>query len=331
MGDLLEALVSIVVPIYNVELYLEKCIQSILEQSYKNIEVLLIDDGSTDKSGEICDVYAGKDERIKVIHKKNGGLSSARNIGIKNSNAEYICFIDSDDWINREFTKVLMENILNSDAEIAVCGFIYEYSDKKTCNKIINSSKILNGQDALYNLYNQNYLTMTVAWNKIYKKSLFNNIRYEEGIINEDENIIHELFYKSAKIVCIDKYLYHYRIRKNSITKSSFSLKNLDSVYVYENRLSFFENRNEALLTNLTLERYFRVLLESYYKVYFSELKNKELYSKELTNKIDDNMTRFLSLKKMNFANRILLYTYNVNNKAAIQIISLVNLIKNNK
>ncbi|MFF2910886.1 glycosyltransferase family 2 protein [Paenibacillus sp. NPDC057934] len=314
----MEYLISVVVPIYNVELYLNKCVESIMQQSYENIEIILVDDGSLDKSGDICDGYAKKDNRIKVIHKENGGLSSARNAGIHMSTGNYICFIDSDDWINKEFIEKLFSKIIEYDADIVVCGFTYEYGEKSIENNFIGSQESLDRHEALENLFNGNYLNMTVAWNKLYKKKLFDTIQYEVGIINEDENIIHEILYKSSKVICIDKCLYHYRMRENSITQKTFSIKNLDSVHVYENRLAFFEENNENEFVALTLHKYFRVLLNNICNVYYSDIDNKSVYYDSLKSKLDSNLNRFINLNDMKLSTRCLLLCYRINAKLGI-------------
>ncbi|OME03476.1 glycosyltransferase family 2 protein, partial [Paenibacillus odorifer] len=308
----MECLISVVVPIYNVELYLYKCIESIMQQSYENIEIILVDDGSLDKSGDICDEYAKKDNRIKVIHKENAGLSSARNAGIHISKGSYICFIDSDDWINKEFINMLFLKIIEYDADVVVCGFIYEYGEKNIENNFKSSHEFLDSHEALKNLYNENYLNMTVAWNKLYKKQLFDTIQYEVGIINEDENVIHEILYKSSKIICINKCLYHYRMRENSITQKTFSVKNLDSVYVYENRLAFFEEKKEKEFVDLTLYKYFRVLLNNICNVYYSNIDKKSMHFEELKSKLNSNLHRFIKLNNMNLSTRSLLLCYRI-------------------
>lgn len=320
-------LISVIVPIYKVEKYLKKCVDSIINQTYTNLEIILVNDGSPDGCGEICTDYVKLDSRVIVINKENGGLSSARNYGLKNANGRYVCFIDSDDWIDKEYINTLYENLIKYDANVSMCGFKYEY-ENKIAQDNFKKTKTLSGKEAITNLYSKDYIKMTVAWNKLYKKEIFDLVNYEEGIIHEDENIIHEIYYFSEKVVCINKDLYHYRIRENSITTSKFSLKQLDKVYVYEKRLSFFNKKSESLFYSLTLEVYFRVLFSIYCNLYDSDLKNKSIYLEKYKYKLDANLNEFSKLKNKKIANRILLSSYKIHPKVGITSNKILNSIK---
>lgn len=214
----IDLLISIVVPVYNVEGYLEFCIKSILSQSYKQIELILVDDGSPDKCPSICDDWAYRDSRIKVIHKKNGGLSSARNSGIEIARGDYIAFIDSDDYVDSEFITKMVNAIINTKSDIVCCGY-YEVINSK--NKIPDKKLIpgeFTGEIALKQLLDctiQDY-----AWNKLYKMSLFSEIRYPDDRNFEDMATIYKTFLRARKVTVINERLYYYLIREGSISNT---------------------------------------------------------------------------------------------------------------
>lgn len=203
-------LISIIVPVYNVEKYVLKCLKSLVNQSYDNIEILVVDDGSTDKSGKICDEFALKDKRIRVFHKKNGGLSSARNFGIKKAKGEYICLVDSDDYVRKEFVEKMLEAAKEKNAEIVVCG--YDTGMPKT--------ESLSGKEAAIRLLVKQQNVDVVAWNKMYQKKLFDDILYPEGQNYEDTLTTYKLLAEAKKVMYIAEPLYVYVERGGSITKS---------------------------------------------------------------------------------------------------------------
>lgn len=220
------ALISVVVPIYNVEEYLEECINSIINQSYKELEIILVNDGSTDNSGRICENFKKKDDRIICIHQENAGLSEARNAGIDIFKGDYICFVDSDDWIDSIMIELLFNACTQSKASIGCCGRIYEIQDKSYSKFDLENPKIYSRDEAIKQILVGD--TMDVAcWDKIYTRDLFQDLRFPKGKIHEDMAIIFNIFLKSNKCVHVGKALYHYRQRPFSITKISFTKKNL--------------------------------------------------------------------------------------------------------
>ena len=233
-------LVSIVIPIYNVENYLDKCIESVVEQSYKNLDIILVDDGSTDSSREIRDLWETKDERIKVIHKKNGGLSSARNTGINIAIGEYIAFIDSDDYIDSEYVTRLLNKMIETNSDIVCCGY-YEIVDGKTT---VPNKRLICGEyekkEALERLLKwdiQDY-----AWNKLYRRVLFSQIRYPNGRNFEDMATTYKTFLKANKVCVVNDRLYNYLIRKGSISNTEDYVKHIkdmwDTIETYNERIS---------------------------------------------------------------------------------------------
>lgn len=227
-------LISIIIPVYNVEKYLVQCLESVINQTYKNLEILLIDDGSTDSCVEICDAFANKDSRIKVIHKVNGGLSDARNYGLDISNGEYVAFVDSDDWLEPNMYELMLYELKRSNSDIVVCGLFREYADKTLIEKDIERKKCYESKDALMNLLDGSTIH-DHSWSKLYKKDLFDNIRFPVGKTYEDIRTTYRLFMQASLITQIPTALYHYRQRKNSIIRSGITEGKLEWVESIEN------------------------------------------------------------------------------------------------
>ncbi len=231
----MDKLISVVIPIFNEEEYLERCINSILVQTYKNLEIILVNDGSTDKSGQICDNYAQKDPRIKVIHKKNGGLSSARNKGIDISNGEFLSFLDSDDWVTNKYIETLYSLIKEHNAEISVVNFekIYETNQNFSSNETV--IKTFNKYQALRALTDDYYHILVTSTAKLYERSLFNKIRFPLNKIHEDEFVAHHLYYMANNVVVsTEKHMYYWQ-HANSIMGSGYNtshrLHALEAIY----------------------------------------------------------------------------------------------------
>lgn len=222
--------VSVVVPVYNVELYLEKCINSILKQTYSDFEILLIDDGSTDHSGELCDRFAVLDKRIRVIHQKNEGLAEVRNIGIKNAKGSYILFVDSDDWIDQITIEKCLSIIEKYNADIVCFRFIKEYCDKthkENKSYAGDDIKILNKKEALELLFYPKYVD-TITCNKFVKREMFEGVIYPKGKLHEDLFTTYKFVANAETIVCISDELYHYYQNPQSIGHLYFSENTYD-------------------------------------------------------------------------------------------------------
>ncbi|MBR5637501.1 MAG: glycosyltransferase [Pseudobutyrivibrio sp.] len=258
-----DKLISIIVPVYNVAAYLGECLESILTQTYSFFEVILIDDGSTDGSEKMCDAFAEKDTRIKVIHKANGGLSSARNSGLEIANGEYICFVDSDDSIEPLYLAKLCEAIENGKADIAFC----DIDSPKLCQSeySFESYKKISYKDSLEWLTNHNsreYVQMVVAWNKLYKKSVIQNLRYPVGKFHEDEFMINEIIKQKCNMVYIPEKLYKYRENAQGITgiDKAKDVRHLDVIDAYDLRINWALN-NEREFAVSTLKNAFYKLI----------------------------------------------------------------------
>lgn len=243
------AQVSIVVPVYQVEKYIRQCIESIQAQTFSDFELILVDDGSEDVSGRICDEYAKRDARIKVVHKKNGGLSDARNTGIELANSQYLMFIDSDDYIEKNMVECLYQNILETNSDISVCNFMYVYEENNEKN--FNTSmkrEILNSKEIYLHRKNErNYGVWTVAWNKLYKTELFKNIKFRIGKFHEDEFLANQIYKIDLQVSTIPEVLYYYRQRENSIMGQENPNKNLDLIEAYQERIyDYIKEEDEA-------------------------------------------------------------------------------------
>ncbi len=219
-------LISVIIPIYNVEEYLNQCIESVIKQTYRHLEIILVDDGSPDKCPEICDMWAKKDNRIKVIHKQNGGLSDARNAGIDLSTGKYIAFVDSDDWIMPEMYEKMLHTLENENADICACNILACYPDENVvCGN--NDYFVGNSEQTLDLLYSDTKYPVS-AWNKLYKRKCWDNLRFPVGKICEDAFTTYLLIHNANYIIQIPEALYCYRIRSNSIMTSDFSIKRMD-------------------------------------------------------------------------------------------------------
>jgi glycosyltransferase involved in cell wall biosynthesis len=264
----MEPLISIIVPIFKVEPYLKRCVDSIRNQTYRNLEIILVDDGSPDNCGAICDDYSGIDSRIQVIHKPNGGLSDARNAGLDIAKGDYIGFVDSDDFIHPMMFKDLYELLEKNDADIAQCSFIRVSGDEMIKPSESHNLKVISNMEALEYIYTPYCVDYIVAWDKLYKKDLFKELRFPKSKIHEDEFTTYKLFYRSKKIVTTDKKYYYYFQSPNSIIRSGFSIKKLDYAEAMEERILFFNENNLISFYDLALKKYALWLLNFYYRNY---------------------------------------------------------------
>lgn len=242
-------MISVIVPVYNVEPYLQECLDSIISQSYTDLQIIIIDDGSTDGSGAICDAYAAKDMRIQVVHQENRGLSAARNRGIELATGEYLTFVDSDDYLLTDYIETLYGMCLKYNADMCVCSY-----DLTQDGKWIPLEKKLSTDPEIYTGHQkmQAYLCERKigpqAWGKLYASELFCEIRYPIGKLYEDAFVIHKLVHAAKCIVRIEKSLYVYRKRPNSITTSTFSIQRLDIITASLEAASFMQEHYPDLL-----------------------------------------------------------------------------------
>lgn len=272
--------VSIIVPVYNVYAYLERCVESIIRQTEQDIEILLIDDGSTDGSAMLCNRLAEADGRITVIHKENGGLSSARNYGLQMAMGDFVCFVDSDDVIAPYYVEHLLHLIQTYDSDLSVGQYACFLETMPSFDNVAQDIQVLSGKDAINKLFGESNICATIACNKMYRKTLFSDISFPEGLINEDEAVAYRLFYKAKKVVFSSNTIYGYYTRTDSITKRGFSQRNYDYLQIAWERCEFFKNNNEERYYHLFLKIYCWVLLEYGKKartILKDKKKNKEL------------------------------------------------------
>ena len=295
MGDK----ISVIVPIYNVEPYLRRCIDSIINQTYENLEIILVDDGSRDNCGQICDDYAKKDTRIKVIHKKNGGLSDARNTGLEVCTGNFISFVDSDDWIDKTMLQVMINLMKSNESDICECGVEYVYENKNILqSENLNSNiSIFNKEESLNNLLLNN-IRQTV-WNKLYKSTVIKNMFFEIGKCNEDEFWTYKILDKINKVVKTEQKLYYYYQRNGSIINSRYSMKNLDALEAKYERVKFlnkypdiqkeacrqiiFDSLYHYQKCSIYLNKNEREKAQNYIKKKFSEVNINDVYLRNLS------------------------------------------------
>lgn len=306
----LNDLISVVVPVYNVEKYLSRCLESILNQTYQNIEILLINDGSTDKSEIICNNYKNIDDRIKVINKINGGLSDARNTGILNANGKYICFVDSDDYIHPEFISRMYYLMIEMDAQIVSCNML-KFSKYPVQLKNDNSDfEIYNNIEAIKSSLYEKKIDNSVC-NKLFDINLFNDIKFPVGKYFEDLATTYKLFLKSNKIIHLNTFLYFYYQNSQSIMHT-YNEKKIDDLFDIsvnlKNDLTQFPNLSDALNARL-INIYFYICRESFnkYKINDCYKKIKSLRKKVFKDKNISLKTRigiicsFFGIKFTNF------------------------------
>ena len=282
-------LISVIVPVYRVEEYLERCVKSILSQTYKNLEVILVDDGSPDQCPAICDACAEKDARVKVIHQENKGLSGARNAGINAASGEYLAFVDSDDYVSPHFIEELYQLLKDTGCAIGQCRFSYvkgeglvEEGDSAFC--------IYRGESLMEQLYGpeEKATCFVVAWNKLYRAELFKEtgIRYPEGRIHEDEATTYRLFHVAKKLAFLDRALYGYYTENGGSITSVFSAKRLQWLTAHEERIAFFKKNGYEKL----LPAAYRKLCDACITFYFrctEQVKDAEELKKELRKRLE--------------------------------------------
>ena len=297
----LKPLVSVIIPVYNVEPYLEECINSVLVQTYTNLQIILVDDGSTDNCPKLCDEYAQKDNRIFVIHQNNTGLSGARNTGMNHAKGEWWTFVDSDDIIHPQMIESLMNIILTNNCEVAACRNV-DFFNINNLTRGLTEKKITSKKIYLYDYMGIKY--WSTAWGKIYNHKLFEKTKYPLGRLHEDEFTTYKLLYNAKNIFYCPDELYFYRLRKNSIT-ANIKLKNLIDINdALQERLDFFNQRKEEQLVKRTLIAY------SYFFVKLNNVELKQYDCKEMKNHIikqlkQEDLSAFTITEKIKFKMRI--------------------------
>ena len=259
-------IVSIIIPVYNVEKYLVRCIESVLRQSYTNLQIILVNDSSQDNSGQICEDYAAKYPQIEVIHQVNGGLSAARNAGLERVIGEWIVFIDSDDYISAHFVKQMLDSIILHNADISICKFILDYDGSMNEDDFKKSDKfeLITGREAVVRHFGKDALLFNLAWCKLMRASLWKDLRFPVGKINEDVFVSHYLLYNARTIVIIDAHLYAYYQSSSSIMRSQFTLARFDVLDGWYEGVRFFNQVAEPEFANIACRVYLSRLFDAY-------------------------------------------------------------------
>lgn len=257
--------ISVVVPVYRVEKYIDRCVDSILAQTFQDFELILVDDGSDDRCGEICDFYAVQDHRVVVIHKRNEGLSSARNAGIEAARGEYIAFVDGDDSINKDFLRILFGLCKANNCQIGICNFLMtEENSIRLEPQKTGKTEVMTGKEAVdRSCTGTGSLMFTVAWNKLYHKSLFQDVRYPVGKIHEDDYTTWKLLWKSEYVAVTSLYLYYYLQRPDSIMGKPFERKRLERLDAYEEKIAFLNEHGMLRAYEWLVITYYRLLGET--------------------------------------------------------------------
>ncbi len=257
--------ISVIVPVYKVEPYLNRCVDSILRQTYQDFELILVDDGSPDRCGEICDGYAWQDSRVHVIHKENGGLSDARNAGIDwveaNSDSQWLIFADSDDWVHPELLARMLDAATAFDLKISVCG----YQETEGADPAVLPEDMRPHRCTPKQFYMEHFVNATVAWGKLYSRSCFRDIRYPVGKIHEDEFVTYRLLFAQKEIAVVPAPLYAYFINPKGIIRSAWSPKRFHAWEAYDQQLAFFTAMGDEELVKFRVRGYLDNALANLY------------------------------------------------------------------
>ena len=257
-------LVSVIVPVYKVEQYLQECVDSILAQTYRNLEILLIDDGSPDHCGAICDQYALTDPRIKVIHQTNGGLSAARNAGLDIASGDLITFVDSDDFIAENMIETMVRRLSEAQADLVICDIAYCHNREDIW---FGGVSLPDRTFTLAEFVQEDQPTQyIVAWNKLYRRFLFDNVRYPVGYIHEDKAVIHHILGQCKTIAAISQALYFYRQTPGSIMNAPVTIKRSDRLSALADRLQYAYHKKWNKIWNTSAARYVQIFFDLYFR-----------------------------------------------------------------
>lgn len=323
--------ISIIVPVYNVEKYLSKCLESIINQTYNNLEIILVNDNSTDRSGEICDNYKLLDNRIRVIHnQKNEGISVVRNIGLEAASGEFIGFVDSDDWIEQEMFEKLVYIIESEKADIVQCGYKHIYENGGIKRTFANSHKVFNNNEDILEAYFLKGIINSVLWNKIYRKELFKDIKMVNGRCHEDTMAITELLLIAQRVIIIEDELYNYLKRSESIMTYDFTAKKMDKIFACEYIVNLCVEKAEKYVDDAKITLCM-ICIYLYEELEKSNVLNKEEFARNIINKFKENYNSIRyskSYKKTRIQNKLLIEIFNINKVIAINIYRIYDKIK---
>lgn len=274
--------ISVIVPVYNVVDYLPKCLDSVCNQTYTNIEIVVIEDGSTDGSVSICDEYARIDNRIILRHKSNQGISMARNDGLNIASGKYVMFVDSDDFLEKNAIEILYGYIIKYSTDIVVGRYrnidennnVFEgYGYEQTNDN--GEYKIISGNEVLHNRYVTHAMDYVVVWQKLYKRSLWNSIRFPEKVLHEDEKIFRAIYSVATSILTLNKVVYYYRKRKNSVMSKMPPQRYVDMLSWINDEIIYYSDINDSYMKNEAMRHYCNMFIQ-----YYDNKKNKKILKK---------------------------------------------------
>lgn len=295
----MDKLVTVVIPIYKVEKYLNRCIESVVKQTYKNLEIILVDDGSPDRCPQMCEEWKQKDSRIKVIHRENGGLAAARNSGINVAQGQYIAFVDSDDYMHPEYIEILYHIMKEENADLVACDH-----QEVGAEEIISMPKI--GINGIKKKHLEEVTPVTIgitAWNKLYKKQLFDEVRYPEGKIHEDAGVWWRIVYRTKHIAAVSNVLYYYCVNMDSIMRKEFSMKHMDLIDVLYDEYEEFKTIDKNIAAEI-MEKCMNSFVAIYKGLVESRNwteENKKVFLKEYREKLQE----YVKIKGISSKNKI--------------------------
>ena len=260
-------LISVIVPVYKVEPYLRRCVDSILAQTFSDFELILVDDGSPDNCGAICDEYAQKDSRVHVIYQENRGLSAARNAGIDwvfaNSNSEWLNFVDSDDWVHPQMLERLYRAALTHNVKVSICGYQETNGEEIWSGKEEFTSKLW----SVERYYVEQNINATVAWGKLYHRECFADIRYPVGKIHEDEYVTYRILFAYEHVAVIESPMYAYFVNPEGITRSEWTIKRLDGLRAHDEQIDFLKKNRFMNAYEMKVKQFLKDLCRQYLNV----------------------------------------------------------------
>lgn len=288
-------IISVIVPVYNVEKYLHRCIDSILTQTFKDFELILVDDGSTDNSGNICDAYCQKDNRIIVIHQDNQGQAAARNCALNIAKGDYISFVDSDDYIHPQMFEVLIGIVSVSKSEVVLFQYVEGEDNRYFWEKTTSDYLLYNGKDYLRNCLLNNERGCWVLWDKLFSRDCFKDLRLPEGRKYEDNATVYKILYPINRIAVTDNVFYYYYTNQNSTTKSEFSEVKADWPLALGEMIEFFYSKNDIEICDCLTKRYFNE------GVYFYNTISERFPESKRLNEIKLTLKRLFKRNKKRF------------------------------
>lgn len=320
--------ISVIVPVYKCADYIHRCVDSILNQTFSDFELILVDDGSPDNCGEICEEYAKKDSRIKVLHQENGGQASARNSGVKISQSEWLHFVDSDDAIHPKMLETLYNNATENNVKISMCSAFQGSEIPEDFNKSFEDSKTLiemTEENILHLCKNEKYYYWIVCA-KLIHKSIFEKYSFTEGRIYEDNAIVCKWLYEAKKVTVNSAPLYFYYVNTESTTKKNFTEKRLDVLWAFKEQIEFFDSLGYEKMLNHLCTYYFEISANMYRNAKNENGKKLIPFIKEQEKYIQNKYSRYIDL---NYAQK--LYYYERTNKPMYYITRVINKLKNIK